>query len=251
MKAIRLEWFKLRRKRVLLTVLLILTAEMAWAFMAAGTSFSRNPGLAGWEPLIATVSSMNGLFWPILAAICVSRICDMEHKGNTWKLLAALSVKRGALYAAKFAAASAILLGVCLLQALAVAAFGLIQPIGEPVPLLLLVRLVAGTAIATLAVIALQQWLSLAVKNQAFALTVGLVGGFIGLTADLFPQCVSRLFVWAYYTGLSPVSQLYADDTLRFAVRDAGTSWPAMAALLAAGIGIYAVGSFHVSRQER
>ena len=30
-------------------------------------------------------ATMNGLFLPILAAVIASRICDMEHRGNTWR----------------------------------------------------------------------------------------------------------------------------------------------------------------------
>ena len=135
MKAISLEFYKLRHKHLFLMVTLFLLVEIGWAFMIVSMSISRNPNNAGWEPLIAMLSSMNGLFLPIISAICVSRICDMEHKGNTWKLLLSISVRRSKLYAAKYISAVIIMLWACILQVLAIIVFGIVNGFGQPVPL--------------------------------------------------------------------------------------------------------------------
>ena len=250
MKAISLELYKLRHKHLFLMVTLFLIVEIAWAFMATRMSISRNPDNAGWEPLVAMLASMNGLLLPILTAICVSRICDMEHKGNTWKLLLTVSVRRSTLYAAKYISASSIMLVACLLQVLAVTAFGIINGFEQPVPLFMLIRFLIGTVLTNMIIIALQQWLSMAVKNQAFPLSLGMIGGFIGMAAELLPLGVRRIFVWSYYTGLSPITQSYTSEKMQFIVRDMHSLFPIMALLMAAGIGIYLAGSVHVSRQE-
>lgn len=250
MKEVNLELYKLRHKHLFLMVTLFLLVEIGWAFMASSMSISRNPDNAGWEPLIAMLSSMNGLFLPILTAICVSRICDMEHKGNTWKLLLTASVRRGKLYGAKYISASIVMLWACMLQVLAIIAFGIINGIEQSVPLFLLIRFLIGTVLTNMVIIALQQWVSMAVKNQAFALSLGMVGGFIGLVADLLPSGVRRMFVWSYYTGLSPITQSYISEKMQFIVRDISSLLPVVAMLIVAGIGIYLAGSIHVSRQE-
>ncbi len=136
--------------------------------MIVSMSISRNPNNAGWEPLIAMLSSMNGLFLPIISAICVSRICDMEHKGNTWKLLLSISVRRSKLYAAKYISAVIIMLWACILQVLAIIVFGIVNGFGQPVPLYLLIRFLIGTVLATMFIIALQQWVSMAIKKPGF-----------------------------------------------------------------------------------
>ena len=250
MKAISLELYKLRHKHLFLMVTLFLIVEIAWAFMATRMSISRNPDNAGWEPLVAMLASMNGLLLPILTAICVSRICDMEHKGNTWKLLLTVSVRRSTLYAAKYISASSIMLVACLLQVLAVTAFGIVNGFEQPVPLFMLIRFLIGTVLTNMIIIALQQWLSMAVKNQAFPLSLGMIGGFIGMAAELLPLGVRKIFVWSYYTGLSPITQSYTSEKMQFIVRDMHSLFPIMALLMAAGIGIYLAGSVHVSRQE-
>lgn len=250
MKAVSLEFYKLRHKHLFLMVTLFLLMEIGWAFMATSMSISRNPNNVGWEALIVMLSSMNGLFLPILSAICVSRICDMEHKGNTWKLLLTVSVSQGKLYFAKYVSASIVMLWACTLQVLAITTFGIVNKFGQPVPLFLLMRFLIGTALANMIIIALQQWISMAVKNQAFALSIGMVGGFIGLVADLLPSGVRRIFIWSYYTGFSPITQSYTSEKMQFIVRDISSLLPMMVMLVVAGIAIYLAGSIHVSRQE-
>ncbi|WP_178019495.1 ABC transporter permease [uncultured Paenibacillus sp.] len=249
MKSVCLEFYKLRRKHIFLMSLAFLTVEMLWAFTATQIAVSRNPQHGGWMPLLMTLASMNALFLPILSAICVSRICDMEHKGNTWKLLLSLSVQRGRLYGAKYICAFIIMLGACVLQVLAVMAFGIVSGF-EQLPLWVLLQFLLGVVLANMAVIALQQWVSMAIKNQAFALSLGMIGGFIGMAADLFPVAVRRFFLWSYYTGISPVTQSYTDEGIHFVVRSSGELFPVALLTITVGIILYAAGSIHVSRQE-
>lgn len=249
-QTIRLEFYKLRRRFLFGMTVLFLSVELIWAFMAASMSFARNPDRVGWEPVIAMFTSLNGLFLPILSAIVVSRICDMEHKGNTWKLLLTCSMKRERLYAAKYICACAIMLCVSAMQGLAIAAFGTVQGITESVPGFLLVRFMLGTIVTSMVILALQQWLSMVVKNQAFALCLGMLGGFAGLVGDLFPAAVRKLLVWSYYSGLSPIAQNYTENELQFYVRNLGESLPEVGGLIVVAIVIYLAGRFSITRQE-
>ncbi|EST55547.1 ABC transporter permease [Brevibacillus panacihumi W25] len=248
--AIRLEFYKLRRRFLYGMTVLFVSVELSWAFMAASMSFARNPDRVGWEPIIAMFASLNGLFLPILSAIVVSRICDMEHKGNTWKLLLTCSMKRERLYAAKYISACAIMLCVCVMQGLAIAAFGTVQGITQSVPGFLLVRFMLGTMVTSMAILALQQWLSIVVKNQAFALCLGMLGGFAGLVGDLFPAAVRKLLVWSYYSGLSPIAQNYTGNELQFYVRYLSASLPEIGGLMVVAMVIFLAGRFFTSRQE-
>lgn len=248
MHVVALEFFKLRRRRVLPMIVLFLGVEILWASISVSNSFTRNPDSAGWEGIITTFSSMNGLFLPILSAIVVSRIVDMEHKGETWRLLGALAVNRHLLFAAKYGCAASLLLTVVLLQTFAIPGIGWANGLEAPIPYELLFRFLAGTMLVNLVIIALQQWVSLAVRNQAFGLCLGMVGGFFGLTADLFPVFVRRLLIWSNYTALRPVTLRYGDDTVRFVTQDAG--WILPTALLLVGAALYLAGSLHLSRKN-
>lgn len=248
MKVISLELYKWRHKRLFLMVILFLLTEIGWAFAVTRISITRNPDQAGWEPLIATICSMNGFFLPILTAISVSRICDMEHKGNTWQLLYALSVKRSTLYMAKYVSASIVMGIACVLQVLAVLSFGIVHRF-PPVPFWVII-FVFGTTMTTLVLIAIQQWASIAVKNQTFALSLGMIGSLIGLVSELLPSGVSKYLVWSYYSRLSPITSIYVDENLQFDVRDPISMLLTMVSLLFVGIALYGAGSLHVARRE-
>lgn len=248
MNSIRLELFKMRHKHLGTMVALIIIVEIAWAYMSVSMSISRNPGMVGWKDIIMTIASMNGLFLPIICAIAVSRICDMEHKGNTWKLLISASVKRSHIYAAKYSCACLLLLYASVLQVFAIFLFGTVNAFEHSAPYFLLLKFLGGTMVTNLVVISLQQWISLAVKNQSFALCTGMIGGFIGMTADLFPAVVRRLFIWSYYTGLCPVTYSYVNNSMTFVTRNIEAYL--LFVVVAIGAIIYVLGNIHISHQE-
>lgn len=247
MRALSLEYFKLRRKRIFAMTVLFLGAEMLWALVSTTMSIARNPGSADWKTIMATTASMNGLFLPIISAIVVSRLCDMEHKGNTWKLLLATNMNRSSIYAAKFICAASILCLCLVLQAGIIFAFGMIHGF-DSLPLRLLTLHIGGALLTSMAVIALQQWISLTLKNQSFALCLGMIGGFIGMTADLFPAFVRRIFIWSYYSGLSPVTYLYTGKSATYVMQPPSLILIVVVLLIA--VACYAAGNIHVSRRE-
>lgn len=247
-KTVLLEFFKLRRKWIFVMVTLFLSVEILWTFMSLHISMSRNPDQAGWEAILSTIASMNGLFLPIIAAIVVSRICDMEHKGNTWKLLVSSSLKLNHLYASKYISGCIVMLYVVIFQLVSIVGFGVVNKFTDPVPHFLLLQLSIGTMLANMSVLALQQWISLTIKNQAFALCLGMVGGFIGMTAPFFPTVASSFFTWSYYSILSPVTSHFTDHSMEFVTQQ--LSLEKAAAIFLMGMIFYIAGSLHVSRQE-
>lgn len=248
MKSISLEFFKMRHKHLSIMVTLIIIVEIAWGCMSVSMSISRNPGIVGWKDIIMTISSMNGLFLPIICAVVVSRICDMEHKGNTWKLLISTSVKCSYIYAAKYTCACFLLFYASVLQVFAIVGFGIINTFEQTIPIFLLLKFLGGTMLTNLVVISLQQWVSLAIKNQAFALCMGMIGGFIGMIADLFPAVVRRIFIWSYYTGLCPVTYGYINNSMTFVTRNIEDYL--LFIVVAIGVIIYVLGNIHISHQE-
>jgi hypothetical protein len=172
----------------------------------------------------------------------------MEHKGNTWKMLMTTNIGRNHVYTAKYICANSLILYGILAQAVFIVGFGLSKNISGPLPFSLLVQFVIGTLLTTLAITALQQWLSLTVRNQAFALCLGMLGGFIGTTSGLFPAGVRHLFIWSYYMDLNPVTYIYSatSGTYVSGMLPVGLF---LAALLMAAI-FYFAGNIHASRKE-
>lgn len=247
-KTLGLEYFKICRKKIWIMIILILGVEMLWAFMSISRSIASNPDHAVWESVFFSISSMNGLFMPIISAIVVSRICDMEHKGATWKMLVATNVGRGHLYAAKYICTNSLILYGILAQTVLMMVFGLIKDFPGVPPIEFLIRFIGGTLLTTFAVTALQQWISLAIKNQAFALCLGMLGGFIGMTAGLFPATARHIFIWSYYLDLSPVTFLYAESSGTYMAQHVDSGL--IVAALIMTVLFYIAGNIHVTRQE-
>lgn len=249
MRSVFLEFYKLRRKRIFLMIPLLLSVELAWACLSVSIALAQHPGEegVGWADIVMTVSSMNGVFLPILSAVIVSRICDMEHKGNTWKMLMTASVTRSRLYAAKYVCAVLLLLFAVILQVVVITAFGAANAFPTQ-PGEMLLKFIGSAMLTSLAVVALQQWVSLVVKNQAFALSLGMFGGFIGLTAGLFPAAIRRFFIWSYYTGLGPVTYSYENEIMKFVDNPVHPILPLVALLTA--LFVYFAGSIHFGRQD-
>ncbi|RSL30070.1 ABC transporter permease [Salibacterium salarium] len=247
-KTLGLEYFKIRRKKIWMMIMLFLGVEMLWAFISINRSIASNPDQAIWESVIHTTASMNGLFIPILSAIIVSRICDMEHKGSTWKMLVTTNVGRGQIYSAKYICANSLLFYSILAQTLLMVMFGLIKGFPGAPPFELLIQFIGGTLLTTLAVTALQQWISLAIKNQAFALCLGMLGGFIGMTIGLFPAAVRHIFIWSYYMDLSPVTFLYDEHSSSYITQTVGSGL-VVAALIMTVI-FYVAGRIHITLKE-
>lgn len=248
-KALALEYFKIRRKKVWVMLTLFLVAELVWASLSMSISISRSPENASWEALIFTLSSMNGLFLPIISAIIVSRICDMEHKGSTWKMLMTTSIGRNHVYAAKYMCASSLALYGIVIQAGFIIGFGSLNNFeGPPFKCLCFCNSLPKTLLTNLAITSMQQWLSLAVKNQAFALSLGMLGGFLGTTLTLFPASLRHFFIWSYYMDLSPVTYIYSASSGTYL---SGTMRPGLLlAVLFMALVFYICGNFHISRQD-
>ena len=177
MKYLGLELYKLKRRKVFLTFALILGVELLFVFSNYGNNENflgmiSDPNAPAWEDLIVGPATMNGLFLPILAAVIASRICDMEHRGNTWKLLECNNENRKAIWFCKFTVVAVLMLAAILIQALVIVAYGNAVGIVEPLPVKTLWEFVLGTAMVTFVVVTIQVFFSLVFANQLVPMSV-------------------------------------------------------------------------------
>ena len=173
MKYLGLELYKLKRRKVFLTFALILGVELLFVFSNYGNNENflgmiSDPNAPAWEDLIVGPATMNGLFLPILAAVIASRICDMEHRGNTWKLLECNNENRKAIWFCKFTVVTVLMLAAILIQALVIVAYGNAVGIVEPLPVKTLWEFVLGTVMVTFVVVTIQVFFSLVFCEPAY-----------------------------------------------------------------------------------
>ena len=200
MKYLCLELYKLKRRKVFLTFVLILGVELLFVFSNYGNNENflgmiSDPNAPAWEDLI------------ILSAVIASRICDMEHRGNTWKLLECNNENRKAIWFCKFTVVAVLMLAAILIQALVIVAYGNAVGIVEPLPVKTLWEFVLGTVMVTFVVVTIQVFFSLVFANQLVPMSIGMIGALIGFISTLLPTGIRNILIWGNYAEMMVLGQ--------------------------------------------
>ena len=252
MKYLGPEFYKLKRKKIILMTFLFVAVEIMWCIVNSNRAITRNPDMLGgfeYSYMLMSFASLNGLFFPILISIITSRISDIEHKGDTWKLLKSSVTSLNSIYLSKFLC-SAILVSIpVLMQVLSIVLFGHFRGVIESISVSLLLKYTLGTILVSIAIIALHLWIATVIPNQMIAITFGMIGSFIGLTSGLFYQGIRRLFIWSYYLELSPLSYAY-DNVLGSSVYRIDMNFSITILVFLIGMLIYYIGRNHLLKKE-
>lgn len=248
MKLLILEFNKLKRRKIPLTIFMLLAAQFAWG-LGGSMSHIRNGSDDGWAYIVYFYATINSLFMPILIAVLASRISDLEHKGSTFKMLLT-QIPAQKLYLSKFLCCVVFVIITALGQMAAITLTGFMAHLPEAYPIKLILFHGLGTLTASIPIIALQLGISMLVVNQMFALTAGLAGGFIGIMSMLFPAGISKLFLWSYYASLSALAPKIIDNARMIVLINYSVDIGSVAVVLISGIILYLSGSIIFSKKE-
>ena len=80
------EWMKLRRRKVGMLLLAFLGFTGLWCAWVLSDADPEDL-IDGYRWVFANLSMINTILLPTMIAMMASRICDMEIKGNTLKLI--------------------------------------------------------------------------------------------------------------------------------------------------------------------
>ena len=188
MKALKMEFFKCRRRRIWLPLLVMLAAQLAWGLYSL-RALSERELQQGWAMILYNFPMLNAMMTPVIAAVVASRLADIEHKGQTLKLLETVQPTGS-------------LTGFLAVQMAVVLLFGICSGFAGNPPVTKLTEYFFSSLVTTLAILLLQLVLSLQIQNQMIGMIVGLIGSFIGLFSLFFPPSFQKAFVWAYYALL-------------------------------------------------
>ncbi len=213
MTAMGVEVSKLRRKRLWLTVLLVLGFELLWIVAILTVSLSREttaPHTMGYA--IGQASQVHAIVAPILATVVVSRLAAMEHDGAMLPVLFAANQSRGSLFLTKYAVAATISTTATVIVVAAVALVAGGQ--GVPADPGLMIAWLLGLVLANLGIVAIQLLLALLFQRQAVTLTVGIVGGLVGSFAGFVPPTIAAFIPWQYPGLVTPVRMEQTGGTI-------------------------------------
>lgn len=246
--ALSLERYKTRRKWVWWVVAALVAAQAAWSLWSL-TYMDADELPQGWMFLLYDFPLLNALMMPVIVAVVASRLADLEHKGQTLRMLGAL-MPTGRLFDAKFLHGALYLLAAVLMQVLLMLVAGLAKGFPTQIPWDCLALYVLATLSVDLILLALQQALSLWFVNQMIPLAVGIVGAFYGLFSLFFPQGLQGLLPWGLYGVMMFVGMDWDPATRISNYHWTPFNWGGLALLVIEFCVIYAVGRALFVRKE-
>lgn len=202
MKALSIEFQKIRHRNLGLTVAIMSFVQFIWALWAIKDKSGHQLSQI-WMYSIYSFSTFNCIMMPILVAVIASRISDIEHKGNTFKLLKTI-MPSSELFNAKFLCGAFYMLIIVILQILMIVFIGNLRGTNEKVPVGYFAYYGLFTLAVSLTLLVLQLILSLQFVNQMITFIVAIVGSLLGLYS-LFLGNAAKFILWSYYAFLSPV----------------------------------------------
>lgn len=198
---LKAEAMKQKGKRNILVPAAFLALLFFWTlFLLKGIKQEELP--FGYFSLLYQYPVMNAILVPLMVSVVASRICDMEVKGDTMKILFTLE-KRGYFFDCKFLMGMKYLVLFFVGQTALIPLSGKLFGFTQEIPWKhLLLFFISGFSVAT-ALLLLQEMLSLFSHNQILPLIVGLAGSFLGLFSLFFPANIMRLVLWGYFAVFS------------------------------------------------
>lgn len=211
MREFTAECQKQRRRRIWLVPLGFLVILFLWVSVSRN-SFDADDLAMGYSFLLYQLPLLNVVLVPVMTAVIASRLCDMEIKGNTLKLLYTLQ-KKGKFYDWKFIYEMRYLLAFTVGEGILIPITGLLGRFTQEMPLTLILLHVGTSTLVGLVILTLQHFLSLMSHNQILPLLAGLTGSFLGLFSMFFPPQMTRFILWGYFSAFSPYGMNYDNQT--------------------------------------
>ncbi len=185
-----------------------------WIFWAMGQMDDSEIAEQGYYYLLLSIPLINAIILPTILACAVSRLCDIELKGSTLKMLCTMQ-PRCSIYHIKLAVSALYLLFFTLAETGLIPLLCHYYQITQPMPVGQIGIFFFSTFTVSLVLIILQQSLSLLWENQLFPLFLGVGGTFAGLFSWFFPDLPIRYMLpWGYYCVGTSINLFY-DEAAR------------------------------------
>lgn len=248
MRDLFLELFKNRRKWIWLVVGAMVGLQLIWGVW--NLSRMDETDLAqGWMYCLYQNPLLNSIIMPVLTAVIASRLCDMEHKGQTFRLIRTLQ-PAGKLFDMKFLSSTVYIFSAILLQLIGILLLGYIGRFTDSFPVSRFLDYFLSCTFVSLTILLLQQVLSLLWSNQLVSLTVGLLGSFAGLFSLFLPREFQYLLLWSYYGVLMPVGMDWDKTTNMATLYWQPVNWFGYGLLILLFFMIYFLGRYLFIRKE-
>lgn len=249
MITLQIEYQKIKRKKIGLTLFALMGIQFAWILWA-----TKNPSekelLQGWLGQLYSQPLLCAIMMPTVMSVLASRLADIEHKGNTYKQLKTLR-PAAALYRAKALCGFLFILAMTAVDYLFLLVLGYRYGYASaPDPKVWLFSFLLQTA-CCLSLYLLQLDLSMLIFNQMISLVVGLCGSMLGVIL-MYLKTYSFL-PWGGFLSSALVRMDWNPDTrvINYYYRDfSPVELLALSMILVWIVTFYTVGRFLFIRKE-
>lgn len=244
------ELLKLRRTHVLLlggalSLGIVLIASMNIFGADQIEQFTSDPH-DSWASHLIGVAIALAFLTPLQAAIIASRTVDTEHANGGWLLNAVAGIRQGTLLRRKLRVVAPLVVALKLVEVGASAAVP--AAMGAPLPAgsvaTAWVAYGAAAVVTSLAITCIMLVLAAVTDSQIGVLTLGVVGGFLGIASLLSPAWLAAINPFGYFAVVLPYT--FADDGIAL-TQPNWVLWVAYVICLAAA---FAVATRHLNRKE-
>lgn len=244
------EWMKVRYRKIGLIVLAFLGLIVLWVSWI----LSRNDIeelTDGYQMLFMNLPLIDTILMPTMIAMLGSRLCDVEVKGDTLKLLCTME-KKGRLFDMKLLTGAFYLAVFVLLQTVQIFLTGRLYGFPGTAEPVWYVYFALQIYPVSMLILLLQVILSFFYENQILPLAAGLFGSFVGLFSWFFPNSnpLKILFLWAYYSELGFMAQDWDPATRISTFYDTPFPFPMLCLILALLLAGYLAGKQLFLRKE-
>lgn len=202
---------KQRHKSHFIFVLFFIAVQFLWTFYAQRPT-DYNDLEQGYLSCFYFFPVLNTILYPIFIAVMASRLCDMEVKGDTLKLLYTLQ-KKSSFYDCKYLSGLLPIFFTILAEAFFIILAGKYYHFKDTLSIAMLFELILSTLLVSCALLSIQQVLSLLSQNQILPLLVGLLGSFLGLFSLFFPKGFARLVLFGYFCAFFKLENDWDEKT--------------------------------------
>lgn len=141
-----------------------------------------------WVGLLSDIKMLAVLALLFGITLITSLIASIEHRQSSWKQLLALPVSRFSVFTSKYILSLFMMFTASLLLAIGSVLLGLLLGFGTNIPWALLLKNSFYPFLAAMPILALQQWLSTVIANQAIPLTCGILGTVVCIWSIKMPD---------------------------------------------------------------
>lgn len=189
LRSLRADFLKIRRKGIWFLVFLAPIGLVAMQGLNFGLRYDYLSKIYEdnlWGGLIYNIELFVPMALFLGCTLVSSLVANVEHQMSSWKQLLALPISRSAVFLSKFTLCVLLLTASCILLPLFTVGLGFLLGFEPALPIGRLLSMGFYPYLAAWPLLALQLWLSLAFRNQALPVSIGVAAAILSpFTLDL------------------------------------------------------------------